>query len=84
MQNSKTSKHVKVFGADWCPLTQSALLHSKKIRVPFEYINLETDPASSEWMKQQNRGKELKPTIVIGDRILAEPTNQELDAALGV
>jgi hypothetical protein len=54
MQNSKTSRHVKVVGADWCPV------------------------------KQQNQGKELKPTIVIGDRILAEPTNQELDAALGL
>jgi glutaredoxin len=84
MQNSKTSRHVKVFGADWCPSTQSVLFHLKKIRVPLEYINLETDPASSEWVKQQNQGKELKPTIVIGDRILAEPTNQELDAALRV
>jgi thioredoxin reductase (NADPH) len=83
MQNSKTSKHVKVFGADWCPLAQCASLHLKKIRVPFEYINVETDPANSEWVKQQNRGKEPKPTIVLGDRILAEPTNQEFDAALG-
>jgi thioredoxin reductase (NADPH) len=81
MQNSKTSRHVKVFGADWCASTQSVLLHLKKSRVPFKYINLDTDPASSECVKQQNQGKELKPTIVIGDRILAEPTNQKLDAA---
>jgi hypothetical protein len=33
-------------------------------------------------VKAQNGGKEKKPTIDIEGRILAEPTNKELDAAL--
>jgi hypothetical protein len=42
------------------------------------------DPANLEWAEQQNRGKQRKPTIVIGDRIPAEPMNLEFAAALGV
>lgn len=75
---------VKVYGAGWCPLTRRALLHLKDLQVPFEYIDVEADPAGSQWVKEQNEGKELKPTIDVGGTILAEPTNAEIDAALGL
>ena len=73
---------VKVYGADWCPMTRRAINHLRLRGVPFEYINIEKDPGASEWVKRQNDGKELKPTIDIDGRILAEPSNDELDAAL--
>ena len=60
MAKSTKDQSVKVYGADWCPLTRSARLHLKELQVPFE-------------VKEQNGGK-----------ILAEPSNQELDAALGI
>jgi mycoredoxin len=73
---------VKVYGADWCPLTRRAIDHLKRRGIPFEYINLEEDPRAAEWVKAQNGGKEKKPTIDLDGQILSEPTNDELDAAL--
>jgi glutaredoxin len=73
---------IKVYGADWCSMTQRALYHLKEKKVPFTYINVEKDPEASEWVRAQNDGKERKPTISIGETILVEPTNQELDEAL--
>ena len=63
-------------------MTRRSINHLRLRGVPFEYINIENDPGSSEWVKRQNDGKELKPTIDIDGRILAEPSNDELDAAL--
>jgi glutaredoxin len=75
-------KTVKVYGADWCPMTRRSLDHLRLLGVPFKYIDIENDPAASEWVKRQNHGKEMKPTIDIDGCVLAEPTNEELDAAL--
>lgn len=75
-------KTVKVYGADWCPMTRRSLDHLRLLQIPFDYIDIEKDPAASEWVKRQNQGKELKPTIDIDGRVLAEPSNEELDAAL--
>ena len=73
---------IKVYGADWCPLTAEAREHLDELGVEYEYINIEEDPAAAKWVKQQNGGKEKKPTIDIDGLILSEPSNRELDAAL--
>jgi glutaredoxin len=75
-------KKIVVYGADWCPLTQQAIEHLREVRADHTYVNVEKDKRASEWVKAQNNGKELKPTVDIGGQILAEPTNEELDAAL--
>ncbi len=74
--------NVKVYGADWCANTQRTLAHLKRLNVPFEYINIEKDPAAREWVRQQNGGKEKKPTLEIGDRVVTEPSNADLDEIL--
>ena len=73
---------VKVYGADWCGDTQVALQHLDKVGVPHDYIDVEQDERASEWVKQHNDGKEQKPTITIGERVLSVPSVRELDAAL--
>jgi glutaredoxin len=75
-------KTVKVYGADWCPMTRRSLDHLRLLGVPFDYIDIEENPDASAWVKAKNGGKEKKPTIDIDGRILSEPTNDELDAAL--
>ena len=73
---------VKVYGADWCSMTQRTLRHLDDLNVPYDYINVEGDQRASEWVKKQNHGKEKKPTVDIAGQILAEPSNDELDAVL--
>ncbi len=73
---------VKVYGADWCGMTRATLAHLDSISVPYEYINIEKDRRAREWVARQNGGKEKKPTVKVGGRVLTTPSDEELDAAL--
>jgi mycoredoxin len=55
---------------------------SGTLGVAYQYINVEDDPQASAWVKQQNNGKERKPTVKIGEQVLAEPSNEELEETL--
>jgi thioredoxin reductase (NADPH) len=74
--------NVKVFGADRCPTTMQTREHLQHLGVDYEYVNLDADVSASEWVKEQNEGKELKPTVLIDGRVLPTPSNEELDEAL--
>lgn len=73
---------VKVYGADWCEDTQHARERLDSLGVGYDYINIEQDKNAAEWVKQQNDGKERKPTIEVGDTVLSVPTDHELESAL--
>ena len=73
---------VEVYGADWCGDTQRTRRHLDRLGVAYQYINVELDKQASEWVKQQNDGKERKPTVKIGKQVLAEPSDQALEHAL--
>jgi glutaredoxin len=73
---------VEVYGADWCGDTQRTLRHLDSLGVAYQYVNVGQDQQASEWVKQQNAGKERKPTVRIGEQVLAEPSNQALEQAL--
>ncbi len=73
---------VKVYGADWCGDTKRALRYLDTVGVDYEYINVEQDAAASQWVKNQNNGKERKPTISVGEKVLSVPSDIELDSAL--
>ena len=73
---------VKVYGADWCGDTKRTLSYLDELNIDYEYIDVEKDREASDWVKSQNDGKEIKPTVVIGSQILAVPSEDELDAAL--
>jgi glutaredoxin len=73
---------VEVYGADWCEDTQRTRQHLERLGVAYDYIGLEQDQRASEWVKQQNDGKEKKPTVKIGAQILTVPSERELENAL--
>ncbi len=73
---------VKVFGADWCSMTKRTLAHLDHLGVPYDYVDIDNDEASRKWVAAQNNGREKKPTLDILGKILVEPSNAELDAAL--
>lgn len=57
-----------------------ALLDKK--RVAYTYIDIDKDRTAAKWVADRNGGKEKKPTIDIDGKILVEPTDRELEAAL--
>ena len=63
-------------------MTTKTLAHLKTVGVPFDYIDVEADEQASQWVKDQNGGKEKKPTVEFGGKVLSTPTNSQLDAAL--
>ena len=73
---------VKVYGADWCPLTKRTLAHLKKRGLEYNYVNIDEDREAAKWVAAQNGGKEKKPTVDIDGKVLTEPTNEELDEVL--
>ena len=73
---------IKIFGADWCGLTRRTLMHLDRLGVDYEYVDVDNDEAASRWVKDQNNGKEKKPTLDIRGRSVTAPSNQQLEAVL--
>ena len=73
---------VQVYGADWCGDTQRTLKQLDRLGVAYDYIDVEQDEKASAWVKQQNDGKERKPTVKIGEQVLSVPSSQELETSL--
>lgn len=73
---------VKVYGADWCEDTRRTLRHLDESGVDYDYVDIEQDEEAARWVREQNDGKERKPTLEVGGRVLSVPSNEELDAAL--
>ena len=73
---------VKVYGADWCEDTQHAREFLDRLGVKYEYVNVEQDESAAAWVREQNGGKERKPTVDIAGQVLAVPTDHELTGAL--
>jgi mycoredoxin len=69
---------VKVYGADWCGDTKRTLKTLDKLGVAYDYINVEEDEQASNWVKEQNGGKERKPTLKVGKQVLSVPSDEEL------
>lgn len=73
---------VRVYGADWCGDTTRTLKTLDELGVAYDYVNVEQDEQASAWVRQQNDGKERKPTVKVGEQVLSVPNEQELESAL--
>ena len=73
---------VKVYGADWCEDTRRALEFLGRLGVAYQYVDIERDEEARRWVREQNGGKERKPTIDVAGQILCVPTDHELTGAL--
>ncbi len=73
---------VKVYGADWCEDTRHAREFLDRLGVQYQYINIERDESAAVWVREQNGGKERKPTVDVAGQVLSVPTDHELTSAL--
>jgi len=73
---------VKVYGAGWCEDTQETREYLDRTGIPYEYLDVDTDPIAKEYVVKHNGGKQRTPTVVIVDQILVEPENEDLENAL--
>ncbi len=76
---------VVVYGASWCPDCRRSKDFLISQRVPFTWIDLEEHPEAVAEVESRNAGKRIIPTILFPDGgHLAEPSNEELAARLGL
>lgn len=73
---------VKVYGADWCEDTRQTLARLDALGVAYDYIDIERDAEAARWVREQNGGKERKPTLQVGRLVLSTPDDEELESAL--
>lgn len=72
-----------VYGATWCADCHRTRRYLDSVRVPYRYVNLETDPDAQAALDAA--GYRAIPVIVTpAGTILVEPTDRELADALGV
>ncbi|PYT04625.1 MAG: NrdH-redoxin, partial [Acidobacteria bacterium] len=65
-----------------CEDTQHTRQFLERLGVAYEYVNVEQDERARAWVRQQNGGKEQKPTVDVAGQILSTPTDHELTSAL--
>ena len=78
--------NLTVYGALWCPDCRRAKQFLAEHRIPYRWVDIEQNPDAQRTVRQLNGGRQIIPTIVFDDGgpVLAEPTNAELAARLGI
>jgi glutaredoxin len=82
-----TAPPILVLGRDTCEDTTRSRAHLTARGIPFSYRNHELDPGADALIRAHNSGRLVTPTILLGDpvrpsRVLVEPSNDDLDAAI--
>jgi thioredoxin reductase (NADPH) len=74
-----------VYGTPWCPDCRRSKQFLGEHRVPYDYVDIDQDPAAQAEVMRINRGNRSVPTIVFPDgSSLTEPSNEELAKKLGL
>jgi glutaredoxin len=83
----RTQPAILVLGRDTCDDTIRSRAHLVERGFVFRYLKVNEDAAADAWIRRLNGGVWVTPTILIGDpenpsRIIREPSDKELDAAI--
>lgn len=74
-----------VYGAPWCGDCKRTKKFLGEQRVHYDWVDIEQDAAAQALVEELNGGRRIIPTIVFADGgVLAEPSNAELAAKLGL
>jgi thioredoxin reductase (NADPH) len=76
---------ITVYGAYWCPDCRQSKQFLGEHQIPYNWVNIAEDKEAEEFVIKTNKGKRIIPTITFPDEtFLAEPSNAELAAKLGL
>ena len=80
-----TSPTIKMYGTNWCGDCWQARRYLDQNKIPYDFINIDSDKEAEQFVKTTNRGMRSVPTIVFADgSILVEPSNKQLAEKLGL
>lgn len=82
---TQTEAEILMYATTWCPDCARSKRLLDKHNVNYTWINIEEEPGAADTVRHLNNGMQVVPTIVLpGGRVLAEPSDKELSAALGL
>jgi thioredoxin reductase (NADPH) len=74
-----------LFGTSWCSDCKRAKQLLGEQRVPYEFVDIDSDEAGLAYVHEVNEGKSVIPVLRFDDgSTLVEPSNAELAAKLGL
>jgi thioredoxin reductase (NADPH) len=76
---------ITLYGAHWCPDCRRSKQFLGEHQIPYNWVDIEEDPAAERFVIEKNDGKRIIPTIVFEDgSYLVEPSNAQLAAKLNL
>lgn len=75
---------ITLYGADWCPDCRRAKRYLQDNKMNFQFIDVEKVKGATEYVISQNNGKRIIPTIVIDNKVFANPSNDILNKELKI
>jgi thioredoxin reductase (NADPH) len=77
--------NITLYGAHWCPDCRRSKQFLGEHQIPYNWVDIEQDPAGEAFVIEKNGGKRIIPTIVFEDgSFVVEPSNAQLAAKLGL
>jgi len=74
---------IKIYGTSWCPDCARAKQVFTKLKIPFEWIDIDQNQNAAGYVEKINGGFKSVPTIVFPDNsVLVEPSNADLEKKL--
>ncbi len=71
-----------VYGTQSCPLTRGIREWLGEHEVPYDFFDIENDADAEERVRQMNSGQLKYPMVTVGDRVMKNPSDDELRDAL--
>jgi glutaredoxin len=78
------ASRVRLYGGRVCEDTRRSRKFLDEHGVSYEYVEVDGDPEAVARVKAWNNGNRVTPTVVVGDRVLGEPSDEELAELLGL
>jgi thioredoxin reductase (NADPH) len=80
-----TPEVITLYGTGWCPDCKRSKQFFGEQRVPYTYVDIDSDHESMTFVEKINNGFRSIPTIVFPDGgVLVEPSNAQLAGKLGM
>lgn len=73
---------IKVYGTNWCHDTQQTRNYLDRIRIPYDYIDIDKDQAGKQWVLDQTFGRPRTPLVEIEGKVLNVPSNSQIEGVL--
>jgi len=75
---------MKIVGWRYSPETRRLLEFATRNRLPYDYMEVETDPRARTLLREVGVPSADVPVVVWGDRVLHDPSDAELAGAIGL